>query len=92
MALLLWARQRVAWWPLHPIGFPIAATGMLHGVWFSVFLAWSVKTLILKYGGAAVHRRCQAFFLGLIAGQFLCNGGWLVIDYFTGRVGNEVLF
>ena len=92
MALMTWGRQRLPWWPVHPIGFPIGATGMLNGVWFSVFLASLVKIIILKYGGAGLYRRSQSFFLGLITGQFLCNGAWLVIDYFTGTVGNSIFW
>ncbi len=89
MALLMWARQRLAWWPLHPIGFPIGANAMKDGVWFSIFLAWLIKIGILRFGGASLYQRSQAFFLGLIAGQVLCSGAWLVIDYFTGKVGNS---
>ncbi|MBN98076.1 MAG: hypothetical protein CME16_02330 [Gemmatimonadetes bacterium] len=90
MALLMWARQRLAWWPLHPIGFPIGANAMTDGVWFSIFLAWLIKIGILRFGGASLYQRSQAFFLGLIAGQVLCSGAWLVIDYFTGKVGNSI--
>lgn len=32
----------------------------------------------------------QAFFFGLIAGQFATGGLWLVIDAFTGTVGNVI--
>ena len=45
---------------------------------------------ILVLGGAAVYQRSQAFFLGLIVGQVMCNGVWLIIDYFTGKVGNSL--
>ena len=90
MALMMFARQRFAWWPVHPIGFPIGANSMMNHVWFSVFLAWLIKKAILRYGGAALYKRSQAFFLGLIVGQVLCNGIWLVIDYFTGKVGNSI--
>ena len=90
MALMMWARQRLAWWPVHPIGFPIGANSMTDNVWFSVFLALLVKKAVLRYGGAATYRRTQGFFLGLIAGQVICNGMWLVIDYFTGKVGNQI--
>ena len=90
MALMMFARQRFAWWPVHPIGFPIGANSLMNHVWFSVFLAWLIKKAILRYGGAALYKRSQAFFLGLIAGQVLCNGIWLVIDYFTGKVGNSI--
>ena len=90
MALLLWARHRLPWWPLHPIGFPIAAVEILNYTWFNVFLAWCIKVVVLKYGGASLYRRSQGLFLGMIAGQVLVNGSWLVIDYFTGKVGNSI--
>jgi hypothetical protein len=90
MALLMWARQRLAWWPLHPIGFPISATDLLNTVVFSVFTAWAIKSLVLRYGGPSFYRRSLNFFLGLIAGQMFCNGAWQVIDYFTGKMGNRL--
>ena len=90
MALMMWARQRLAWWPVHPIGFPIGANAMTDGVWFSIFIAWLIKISIMRFGGAALYQRSQIFFLGLIAGQVLCSGMWLVIDYFTGKVGNSI--
>ena len=48
------------------------------------------EEVILRYGGPALYERSQAFFLGLIAGQFFTTGFWLVVDYFTGRVGNSL--
>jgi len=92
MTLMMWARQRLPWWPIHPIGFPIGANAMMSYVWFSVFLAWVAKRLVLRYGGASTYARSQAFFLGLIVGQTLCNGLWLIIDYFTGMVGNALFW
>lgn len=92
MLLMMWARQRLPWWPIHPIGFPIAANGLMEHVWFSVFLAWFLKKIIMRYGGAMLFKRSQFFFLGLICGQVLCNGIWLVIDYFTGKVGNNIFW
>jgi hypothetical protein len=26
----------------------------------------------------------------LICGQVSCNGVWLIVDYFTGKVGNSI--
>lgn len=92
MAFLMVVRQRFLWWPLHPLGFPIGANSMMNVVWFNVFLAWLIKSLVLRYGGGNVYRRSQAFFLGLIAGQMCVNGIWLVIDYFTGKVGNSLFW
>jgi hypothetical protein len=90
MALLMVARQRLAWWPLHPLGFAISTSSMTNYISFSVFLAWLVKGLVLKYGGPALFGRTRPFFLGLIAGQFTCAGTWLIIDYFTGMTDNNI--
>jgi hypothetical protein len=92
MGLFMWLRQRFLWWPVHPIGFVVGANNLMDYVWFNVFLAWLVKTLILKYGGADLYRKSQTFFFGLIAGQALVNGMWLVIDYFTGKIGNSLFW
>ena len=89
MVLLMWLRQRLVWWPVHPIGFPIGANAMMNGLWFSIFLAWACKGFILRYGGSVAYQQGQTFFLGLISGQVLCSGIWLCIDYFTGAVGNR---
>ncbi|NKB68376.1 MAG: hypothetical protein GKR89_15040 [Candidatus Latescibacteria bacterium] len=91
MALLMFLRQRFPWWPIHPIGFPVGGNAQfMNPLWFNVFLAWFIKKIILRYGGPALFERSQAFFLGLIAGQFFTTGFWLVVDYFTGRVGNSL--
>jgi hypothetical protein len=90
MFLLTFLRQRLLWWPLHPLGFPIGANLLMNRIWFSVFIAWGIKTMMLRYGGPVVYRRSQAFFLGLIMGETLCNGLWVVVDYFTGMVGNPI--
>ena len=92
MVLMMWARQKLPWWPVHPIGFPIGANSMMNSVWFSVFLAWALKKVVLRFGGVSLYRRSQVFFLGMICGQMSCNGIWLVIDYFTGKVGNNIFW
>ena len=92
MYVLTWLRQRFLWWPLHPVGFPIMNAWIIDYVWFSVFLAWLFKQLILKYGGATLFVRSRNFFLGIIVGRVLVSGFWLVVDYFTGMVGNSIFW
>jgi len=53
-------------------------------IWFSVFIAWLLKAMILKYGGARAYRILRPFFLGLVLGAFGSAGGWLIIDAFGG--------
>ena len=90
MLLMMLARHRLTWWPIHPIGFPISGIFLIKILWANVFIAWAIKCLMLRFGGASAYRRSHRFFLGLIVGETLCNGIWLVIDYFTGAIGNEV--
>jgi len=89
MALLMAARQRFPWWPFHPLGFPISAH--FGTMFFSVFVAWVIKSVVLKYGGPRLYLKLRPFFLGLILGQFATCGVWYVIDYFTGTSGNWVM-
>ncbi|MFT5376063.1 MAG: hypothetical protein ACI906_002897 [Candidatus Latescibacterota bacterium] len=92
MALLMMARHRLLWWPLHPIGYPISMVWLMDQLWFSIFLAWFLKLVIMKYGGPSLFRRAKPFFLGLIVGQFTGAGLWLVIDYLTGMSDNVVFW
>ena len=90
MTLLMMARHRFIWWPLHPLGFVVSPGWAMDSVWFSVFLAWIIKVVVLKYGGPTVYAKTRPFFLGIVLGQFVVGGMWLVIDSFTGTVGNSV--
>jgi len=92
MALLMLARQILVWWSLHPIGYPIRAVWLMERLWFSIFLAWLLKLLVMKYGGPKLFRRSRPFFLGLILGQFSIAGFWLIIDFFTGMTDNVVFW
>ena len=90
MALLMLARHNFLWWPLHPLGFAVSTISMTNYISFSVFLAWLLKSIILKYGGPALFQRAKPFFLGLILGQFAVAGLWLIIDFFTGMTDNNI--
>ncbi|HIE04697.1 MAG TPA: hypothetical protein EYP61_08065 [Candidatus Latescibacteria bacterium] len=90
MGLLMFARHRFVWWPLHYLGFPIGDTWVMEWVWFSIMLGWLVKVLILKYGGIRLYRNLKPLFLGLILGQISCAGIWMIIDFITGTSGNYI--
>ena len=92
MTLLMFLRQRFLWWPFHPIGFAIGPIWMMDQMWFTVFLAWIIKSSILRYGGLKLYRTLLPLFLGLILGQFVCNGTWLILDLITGHQGNQIFW
>jgi len=89
---LMLARHTFPWWPLHPIGLPIGMVWIMDRIWLSIFIAWLVKTLILKYGGPRFFRKLRPFFLGLILGQYATAGAWLIIDFFLHQDGNQVFW
>lgn len=90
MGLLIVARQRFVGWGLHPLGFAVAPGWTMGVLWSSIMLAWLIKRTILKYGGAKLYERTKPFFMGLIMGQLAIGGLWLIIDSFTGSVGNVI--
>jgi hypothetical protein len=59
-------------------------------IWFSVFVSWLLKLLILKYGGLYLYRVLKPFFLGLILGEATAAGFWLVVDFLMGEKGNFI--
>lgn len=90
MGALTFAHRHLPWWPLHPVGFVVATDWVMNNTWFSIFLAWLVKSCVLKYGGPGLYRRTVPLFVGLILGQFAAAGFWLVVDGLLGRQGTYV--
>ena len=87
-AVLMWGHHRYYWWPLHPLGF-IVSVGWLAGqFWFSVFIAWGLKSTIVRWGGMPLYEKAKPFFLGLILGEAVAMGTWLVVDGILGETGN----
>ncbi|MCH8962639.1 MAG: hypothetical protein IH820_15325, partial [Bacteroidetes bacterium] len=73
--LLMVLRMRLSWWPLHPVALPLSTVWYMDRFFFSVFLAWGIKGLVLKFGGANLYRKTQPFFIGIILGEVVCSGG-----------------
>jgi hypothetical protein len=87
---LMFAQHRFYWWPLHPVGFVISVGWLTGQIWFSVFVAWLLKSIIVKYGGARAFNVAKPLFLGLILGEATAAGFWLIVDWLTGEVGNMI--
>lgn len=76
--LLAFMRARYVWWPFHPVGYAMVNTGLWGQLPAPFFIAWAVKSLILRYGGMRLYRASLPFFLGLIIGDFV-NGAFYTI-------------
>lgn len=89
---LVFLRAVFPWFALHPIGFAVGGVWLTNQLWFSIFLAWLFKTLILRYGGPMVYKKVVPFFLGLVLGQYTAAAFWFVVDLCTGQTNNMVFW
>lgn len=90
MGFMLLMRYRFIWWPLHPAGYLMHLTWIAGVVWFSFFLGWFLKYVILKFGGVGEYRRLRPLFLGAVVGESIIGVIWVIINMFA-RVGYSIL-
>ncbi len=77
------ARTHFWWFPLHPLAYALSASWTLIVFWFPIFVAWLVKSLLLRYGGVRSFHRCAPFFIGLIYGEFFMAVVWALHSLIT---------
>jgi len=82
-------RLRYAGWPLHPVGFLLANSYPMQRIWFSIFLGWLLKVLIVRFGGASLFRSARPVFIGLIIGEASGAAFWLVVSLLRLSMGLE---
>jgi hypothetical protein len=84
MLLLIWVQKTCYWWPIHPLGLVLGYTHPVCFTWFSVFLAWLAKSLIMKVGGGSMYRSARPFFIGMAVGGFVTAGFWAIVHAIVG--------
>ena len=79
--------QRFYWWSL-PTG--LCRQRRLVGGAVLVFslIAWGLRLAIVKWGGMPLYEKAKSLFLGLILGEAVAMGMWLVVDGWLGEMGN----
>jgi len=90
MMLLTFMRARLFWWPFHPIGYAMGCSWPMIQLWFSIFVGWLLKSIILRYGGLRAYVKFRTFFLGMVLGEFLSGAAWLIIDFIAGKSGHRI--
>ncbi len=80
MFVLMAARFRFPWWPIHPIGYAVSFTWPIWMSASSVFLGWLAKFIVLRVGGIKLFNQLKPAFLGLILGHFFACGIGLIVD------------
>jgi len=86
--LLMMARTRFLWFPLHPLGYAMANSWGMYNLWCPLFVAWLLKWVILKQGGLKSYRKAIPFFLGLALGDFILGNIWSI----SSVLGNTTLY
>lgn len=92
MLFLLFMRNRFLWWPLHPIGMTIGMVSWIDHLWFTILIAWLIKSVLLRYGGPRVYESGKPLFFGFVLGQYAAAGIWFVVDTLTGMTNNSVFW
>ena len=82
-AVLMFLRTRFLWWPLHPLGYVTADSWGMFNLWSCIFVAWVIKTVILRYGGLGSYRRAVPFFLGVALGDYIVGFIWSILSIVT---------
>lgn len=86
LQLLTW---RFAWWPFVPVGFIASQTVFMPQIWFSIFIGWLIKVIVLRFGGATLYKTLGSLFIGLIFGEALASAGWLVVNMILASAGMD---
>ncbi|MGB9596377.1 MAG: DUF6785 family protein, partial [Candidatus Poribacteria bacterium] len=78
-------RTRFLWITLHPAAYALTgSTWTLSWLWFSIFKSWLIKSLIIRHYGIKGYRVALPFFMGLLFGDYIIGGFWIVIRLLTG--------
>ena len=82
------ARLRFAWFPLHPLPLVLLGSWLMSRYFFSFFLGWMIKVIILKIGGGRLFERTKPFFTGAVTGLAVIYTFWIVTNMVMFRFNN----
>jgi hypothetical protein len=57
---------------------------LYNAIWFSLFLAWGAKVIVLRFGGGRAYGAARGVALGLVLGDLLMAGFWKLVDSLVG--------
>ncbi len=78
ISILVALSRFFVWWPFHPLGYILGGEWMLRYLWFSIFLAWLLKWVILKFGGLNGYRKYVPLFVGITVGDAIMLAFWKI--------------
>lgn len=78
--LLTWTR-RAGVFGLHPIGYVLSNTLIMNSFILPFFMAWLIKTVVLRFGGHKAYRTSVPMFVGIILGDVVIQGVWALVGW-----------
>ncbi|MCG9128614.1 hypothetical protein JT359_13530 [Candidatus Poribacteria bacterium] len=78
-------RIKFLWWQLHPLAYPLAGNWNFGRLWFPVFLAWVIKSILVRHGGIGAYRKTLPLFLGMMLGEFIMGSIWAILGLSIGE-------
>lgn len=66
---------------LHPAGFLLAATYPGDRIWFSMLIAWVLKSTVQRLGGYGAMRSARPYVYGLVVGDGLAALVWIIVGW-----------
>ena len=86
-------RQLFAGFWFHPIGVIMGSSHYMEGVWGSVLVAWIIRSVVLRLGGAAtVKKKLLPFFVGFFLAAVLSVLIWDIYAWHLQSLGVERLY
>jgi len=87
--VLMVACLKTPHWPLHPIGLVLVESFPLDTAWWSIFVGWLAKGMVLRYGGAGLYRAARPLFISLILGEVMAAVFWSIVAWILAAMGRE---
>ncbi|MBC7287721.1 MAG: hypothetical protein H5T86_06695 [Armatimonadetes bacterium] len=78
-ALLVYARQRFTWWPLHPLGYVTWLGWPTERYWLSIVIGWLWKVTTVRFFGFKAFGAMRPLAFGLITGLCFILSVWLFV-------------
>lgn len=90
MGALQWASLSMPNWPFSPVGYLTANTFYIRTAWFSLLIGWALKVVVVRFGGARLYNEARPVFVGLIFGEAIAAGIWMVVTLSLVSMGYAV--
>jgi hypothetical protein len=79
VAISMYLRTTLFWFP-HPLGYVMLINPLMSELWFSFFIGWVCKKIVVQYGGKSTFDKVRGAFIGLIMGELMSILFWLMLS------------